>query len=96
MRVVERHRDVASTLARRWLICTHWVFTDVLIDMQLYFLVSHNSFKTGSVYVCKIDFLCILYCIYGSETLIKYLYLYLLMLLSHRLTTWRSHVASLV
>ena len=61
MRVVERHRGVASTLARRWLICTHWVFIDVLIDMQLFFffffLVSHNSFKNGSVYVCIIDFL---------------------------------------
>ena len=45
--------------------------------MQLFSLVSHNSFKNGSVYVCIIDFLCILYCIYGSETLIKYLYLYL-------------------
>ena len=46
-----RHRDVASTLTRRWSLCTHWVFTDVLIDMQVFYIVSHNSFKNCSVYV---------------------------------------------
>ena len=73
-----RHRDVASTLTRRWSLCTHWVFTDVLIDMQVFYIVSHNSFKNCSVYVCIFEFF-MYFILYRSETLIKYLYLYLLL-----------------